>query len=79
MSYCFGVSYEKPSSLEAKRRQQIATEHGSDFVEINVVRNTTPSVNNGYYQAWFEGPNRGDPFNGRLATAVLTAIAGDRQ
>lgn len=87
MSYCFGVTYEKPSRMEAQRRQQIATEHGSEFVEINVVEKQTPSVNNGRYLGTGKtclglmshtSLFRGDPFNGRLAAAVLNAIVGDR-
>ena len=72
--YMFGTSYDRITRKEAKRREQIAKKHGVWFTEINVKQGSCPGINNGRYQSWFSGPNRGWPFDDQLRERVLSEI-----
>lgn len=63
----FGVSRERLSPREARRQDKIARQFGAHLVEVMYL----PGVG---YQRWFAGPNRGEPFNSRLARRVADAI-----
>lgn len=64
----FGVCRDKPTRREAKRMETIARKHGADLVEAKVPGDR--------YLRWFEAQNRGEPFNGATAKAVLEAVYG---
>ena len=78
MQFCFNVTFQKPTPQESDRRQEIARRHGCDYVEINRAQAASPGIINGNYKAWFETPNRGDPFNGRTAQAVVDELTRQR-
>lgn len=63
-------------SMEAKKAR-FAESNGATFVEVNVKKGAAPAINNGNYQAWFAGPNHGNPFDQRLAAKVESEIAAD--
>jgi hypothetical protein len=65
--YMFGVSRERPTRKIARKMNAVAKKHGACLVE-----SVLPGTG---YQRWFCGPNRGEPFNGAMAKAVLTDIA----
>lgn len=60
--HMFGVSRVRPTRAAAKRMQAVADKHGADLVEV-----TLPGTG---YQRWFEGPNRGFPFDKAMSDAV---------
>ncbi len=73
--YLWGITHKKPSRKEAARMHAICREEGGyGFVEVNVIKGTVPSINNGEYAGWFSGPNRGSPFDEDLAMAVSNRI-----
>lgn len=65
--YMFGVTRRKPTRDHAKIIERIAEAHGATWIEAEL-----PGTG---YQAWFAGPNRGEPFDRRLSAAVLADIA----
>lgn len=74
--YMFGVMHNKPSRAKAKKMDRICREEGGyGLNEVNVKEGTHPGVNHGKYQGWFSGPNRGNPFDQKLATRVSDRIA----
>lgn len=68
--YIFGVSRSRPTRRAAARMRRIAKKHGAYLVEA-----TVPGTG---YQRWFCGPNRGWPFDGHMAKAVLDEIEASR-
>lgn len=62
----FGVSREKPLRSEAKIMRLAAKKNGCCFIEC-----VLPGTG---YQRWFSGPNRGHPFDDRLAQSVYADI-----
>ena len=65
-----------PTAAEAARWDRICREEGGyGYTEVNRVRGSTPGINSGYYQGWFSGPNRGNPFDQAMAERVAARIA----
>lgn len=60
--YIFGAHTGHLTALAAT----IAKKHGADHINF-----TEPA---GHTRGWFVGPNRGEPFNSRMASAVLADI-----
>lgn len=74
--YVFGVRCEKPARAQARQFDEICVEEGGwGYTETNVKSGSAPNVNNGRYQGWFVGPNRGEPFNSDLRRRVLARIS----
>jgi hypothetical protein len=74
--YMFGITHEKPTAAEARRRNRICrAEGGTGYIELNRQHGDVPSVNGGNYQGWYEAPNRGEPFDSDLKRRVLARIA----
>jgi len=70
----FGVQYQRPSRAEATRWNKVAREvmgRLGGYTEVNVKEGTALSINNGRYQGWFVGPNRGEPFDSQAAEETL--------
>jgi hypothetical protein len=65
--YMFGVSHDRPTRKIARKMNTAAKKHGAYLVEAHL-----PGTG---YQRWFCGPNRGEPFNGAMAKAVLADIS----
>lgn len=64
--YIFGVTNSKLTKTEGCRRDKIARQHGGNFVgPVNIPGNSA--------KGWFAIPNKGEPFNGRTAKAILDA------
>lgn len=73
--YFWGIRKIKPSRKAAKKMDQICKEEGGyGYTEINVKEGTTLGINNGQYQGWMSGPNRGSPFDSELAARVDARI-----
>ena len=73
--FMWGRITQKPSRAKAKKMDRICREEGgSGFDEVNVTAGFTPGINNGRYQGWFIGPNRGEPHNSDLARRVNERI-----
>lgn len=72
--YFFGLSHNRITRKEARRREQIAKKHGANLSEANIKEGDSPGINNGRYFAWFSCPNRGEPFDSRTRLAVLSEI-----
>ena len=69
--FMWGATTQKPSRAKAKKMDRICWEEGGDgFDEVNVTAGFTPGINNGRYQGWFCGPNRGYTHNRDLARRV---------
>jgi len=74
--YMWGVSYSRPSRKIAALMDKICREEGGyGLNEVNVVQGRTIGVNNGQYQGWFCGPNRGYPFDDQLRDRVEARIS----
>jgi hypothetical protein len=63
--YMFGVTRQKVTRKVAKQFESIARKHGFTFVEANLPEG---------YKAWFAGPNRGHPFDGKAQAAIESEI-----
>jgi hypothetical protein len=61
----FGSSRTKPSRHDIKKIEFIAKRYGAKFIE---------SKKDGKYACWFAAPNRGDPFDNVIASAVVDAV-----
>ena len=73
--FMWGRITQKPSRAKAKKMDRICREEGgSGFDEVNVTAGFTPGINNGRYQGWFIGPNRGAPYDRDLAKRVSERI-----
>ena len=73
--YMWGVTYNKPTRKAAKQMDKICREEGGfGLNEVNVTQGTTIGINNGRYQGWFCGPNRGHPFDDQLRERVAARI-----
>ena len=73
--YMWGVSYQRPSRAKARKMDRICQEEGGyGLNEVNVHEGRTLGVNNGKYQGWFCGPNRGCPFDDQLAARVSERV-----
>lgn len=70
MSYMWGITTERPTRAEARRRREAAKAEGATYVEANVKAGECPGINGGRYQGWYVGPNYGAPFDARLAQRV---------
>lgn len=78
--HMFGITYNKPSQRTAKQWDRICREAGGyGYTECNRKEGASPGINNGRYQGWFVGPNRGEPFDSRLANDVKNKIAWKEQ
>ena len=77
MGYMFGISDQKPSLEDAKRRDRIARRHGGNYIEVNRKKNAAPGINHGSYQGWYDIPNHGNPFDQETAADILQEV-GDR-
>jgi len=64
--YMFGVTHEKLSKTEVKRRDRIARKHGFCFVYCNL-----PGEG---LQGWFAGPNKGEPFDSSTAREIRAEL-----
>jgi hypothetical protein len=64
--YLFGVTYQKLSKSEGKRRDAIARQNGGTFIgPVNIPGNRSTG--------WFAVPNKGEPFNTRRSAEILCA------
>ncbi|HZN64408.1 MAG TPA: hypothetical protein VFB66_03850 [Tepidisphaeraceae bacterium] len=63
--YHFGTGQGRVSKAEAKRVDRIARKHGADFTSVRLPEG---------YRYWFSCANRGAPFDGDTARAVLTEV-----
>ena len=64
--YLFGVTYQKLSKSEGKRRDAIARRHGGTFVgPVSIPGNRSTG--------WFAISNLGEPFNARRSAEILSA------
>ena len=68
MSYMWGITTERPTRAEARRRREAAKAEGATYVEVNVKAGECPGINGGRYQGWYVGPNS----RGRSSTFPLT-------
>ena len=76
--YMFGLTFDKPTSVNARKMDRICREEGgSGLNEVNVKKGWSPWINNGRYQGWFCGPNRGDLNNRQLAQRVMRRIESE--
>ena len=76
--YMFGICKAKPTLAQAKRRDQICKEEGGwGYTEVNRRRGSNPGINHGEYQGWYSGPNRGNPFDDRLARRVMDRVSAE--
>ena len=66
IEYLFGVGNGDVSDREKSRVNRIAQKHGAAFV-----RYRGPE---GHGRYWFSGPNRGEPFDSKMAQAVLQEV-----
>lgn len=74
--YMWGNTYNKPTRAKAKKMDRICRDEGGyGLNEVNVKEGSTPGINNGLYQGWFCGPNRGTPFDQEMAQRVTERIA----
>lgn len=64
--YFFGLGKGRVSDTERKRLDKIAEKHGAWFCPYR-----DPAEGPRY---WFACPNRGEPFNGQTARAVMTEV-----
>jgi hypothetical protein len=64
--YFFGVGTGKVPDVICKRLDKIATKHGATFTMVNM-----PGEG---WRYWFACPNRGAPFDGAVAKAVLDEV-----
>lgn len=65
--YLFGVTREKLSARECKRRDRICCEEGGwGYTQANI-----PGTG---WQGWFSAPNRGSPFDADLERRVLERV-----
>jgi hypothetical protein len=64
--YHFGLGRGRVDYATSRRVDEIAAEHGVDFVVVNL-----PGEG---WRYWFNAPNRGEPFDRDLARAVLDAL-----
>jgi len=65
-SFFFGLHEGKLPVREVRRRTLIAKRHGA-YRYVQIER----AGRDGSWYGWFEGPNRGAPFDQRVASAVL--------
>jgi len=73
---CFHVMHTKPTRKQAKRIERIVIDEGGwAFKVLNVTQGDEPWCNNGHYQGWCTGPNRGAPWDQELAARVAERIA----
>lgn len=71
----FGLTRSKPSPSEAKKWDAACRDAGGyGLIECNRRRGETPGINHGRYQAWFEAPCRGEPFDSALINEVRKRI-----
>ncbi len=64
--YIFGVTSEKLTKTEGRRRDAIARRHGGTFVgPVSIAGNSA--------KGWFEISNLGEPFNRRRSAEILSA------
>jgi len=64
--YLFGVTHEKLTKKEGKRRDAIARKHGGCFIgPVNIPGNSATG--------WFAVPNLGHPHNARRSADILSA------
>jgi hypothetical protein len=64
--YIFGVTNGKITKAEGRRRDKIARQHGGTFIgPVSIPGNSATG--------WFAIPNKGEPFNGRTANAIMAA------
>ena len=76
--FMFLLTTQKPTRANARKMQRICEEEGGyHFAEANVQEGEAPGINNGRYQGWFVGPNRGNPFDQRLRDAIKARIAAE--
>lgn len=74
----FGIITVKPTVAQAKQMERICkAEGGHGFVEVNRRRGEAPGINNREYMGWFAAPNRGNPFDDRLAARVKARILAE--
>lgn len=73
--FMFSITRNKPTRATAKKMHRICREEGGfGFTEVNVKEGDAPGINNGRYQGWFCGPNRGTPFDQDLAKRVRERV-----
>lgn len=65
MPMLFGVGHARVAEKTADKANTIARKHGCWFINIK---------DGNTYRYWFEGPNRGEPFDGQMAAAVMASI-----
>ena len=65
----FGVSTERPTRTEAKRRHRIARQYDAEFIECDEP---------GGYRCWFSAKNMGEPFDSGRAFDVASALEAER-
>ena len=70
--YLFGVSRVRVSKKEAARRDRICKKHGG--YGYNQIDESHGTQEGGRWVGWYAGPNRGAPFDGQLASAVLAEV-----
>jgi hypothetical protein len=66
----FGTGSGRVSVREYRRCARIARQHGADFTALSL-----PGQGPRY---WFEGPNRGAPWDNRLRDTVMSAVGAVR-
>lgn len=66
--YHFGIAREALTPSEIERRQRIAKRHGAEFIWLGIV----PGCET---RGYFSAPNRGEPFDRALASAVAIELA----
>jgi hypothetical protein len=76
-TYLWGITYDRPTREEARRRMRAAKAEGAEYVEVNVREGEALGINNGRYQGWYSGPNYGSPYDERMAARVAARLAGD--
>lgn len=70
--YLFGVTRGKVSQREAARRDRICRRHGGyGYTQIDDSHGTQEG---GRWIGWYSAPNHGDPFDAKLARAVLSEV-----
>jgi len=73
--YMWGLIFGKPTRAKARMMNRICREEGGyGLNEVNLREGASPGINNGRYQGWFSGPNRGNPYDEQLATRVAERI-----
>ena len=66
MSYLSGMGRGKLTKTEIAARKRAAKSEGCSFIHADM-----PGEG---WRHWFSGPNRGEPFDSKMASGVLSAL-----